>query len=106
MKTDYCIVITTVDDAKTAAGITQSLLEKKLAACIQQTRIKSHYRWKGAIEEAEEIRLEIKTRSDLFEEIEKTILSLHSYDLPEIIMIPVNKGHAAYLAWVSEETRS
>jgi periplasmic divalent cation tolerance protein len=106
MKSDYCIVVTTVDDPDTAAHITKSLLDKKLAACIQHVPIQSHYRWQGAVEASSEIRLEIKTRSDLFEAVKSEIIALHSYDLPEIIAIPIGDAHTDYLEWIDTSVRS
>ncbi len=106
MKTDYGIVITTTDSKAVADRITQSLLEKRLAACIQQFFVQSSYRWQGAIETADEIRLEIKTTSAHFEAVRSEILTLHNYDVPEILMLPVTAGHRDYLTWLSDETRS
>ncbi len=104
MQTPFCIVITTLDDPVAAQKITQTLLQKRLAACIQQLEIQSSYRWQGALESAEELRLEIKTRTSLFPQIKAQILALHPYNLPEIIAIPIIDAHSDYLEWISEET--
>jgi periplasmic divalent cation tolerance protein len=103
--TDYCIVITTTDNAENADVITRTLLEEKLAACIQAFLVKSSYRWKGNIVTAEEIRLEIKTKSALFDDIKARIESLHTYDVPEIMMFRADDAKFDYLRWIENETR-
>ncbi len=103
---EFCIITTTTDNAETAAHIAHILLEQRLAACVQTCSIQSHYRWDGELTRDQEIRIDIKTRTDHFDEIRKRILSLHNYDLPEIIMTPVTGGSADYLGWIREETSS
>jgi periplasmic divalent cation tolerance protein len=103
--TDYCTVITTTDNPENADTITRTLLEEKLAACIQSFPVKSAYRWKGNIVTAEEIRLEIKTKSALFHDVKARIESLHTYDVPEIMMYAADDAKFDYLRWIEEETR-
>ncbi len=100
----YCIVQTTTNDKETALKITSNLLKKKLAACIQSHTIKSSYRWKGDLENSEEIILNIKTKTSLFEKIKKEIEENHNYETPEIISVPILDGSEKYLKWIDEET--
>ena len=62
----------------------------------------SIYRWRGEVEKSEEILLLMKTSEERFEALREAIVSLHSYELPEVIALPVAAGHAAYLAWLEE----
>ncbi len=101
---DYCIVSTTTDTIENAEIITQSLLEKKLIACAQRTTTQSAYRWKGKIIESEEILLQMKTKKSLFADIKKEIEALHTYEVPEIIMIPLFDANEFYLEWIEKET--
>lgn len=100
------IMITTTTDKKDAAEeIGRGVVEKRLAACAQIVGpIKSVYRWKGNVEEAQEWQCVIKTRESHYDEIEKEILRLHSYELPEITIVPIKGGLEAYAEWVREET--
>ena len=104
MRERFCIVTTTLDDPVAAQKITQTLLQERLAACIQQQQIQSSYRWQGALESSEEIRLEIKTRTALFPQVKARILALHPYDLPEIIAVAITDAHSDYLEWIRDET--
>lgn len=101
---DYCIITTTTDSKENADAITHRLLEKKLVACVQSTTIQSAYHWEGKITESEEIRLEMKTKRSLFENIQTEIEHLHTYDVPEIIMVPMESANLHYLQWIEEET--
>jgi len=101
---DYCIISTTTDTKENAEMITQSLLEKKLVACVQSATIKSSYRWQGKIILTDEIKLQMKTKTSLFEHIKKEIKALHTYDVPEIIMVPLTDANTFYLEWIEKET--
>ena len=101
---DYCIINTTTDSKENADAITQLLLEKKLIACVQSTTIQSAYRWQGKIIKSEEILLQMKTKKSLFEKIQTEIEQLHTYDVPEIIMVPLAGANVPYLQWIEEET--
>jgi periplasmic divalent cation tolerance protein len=98
------IVLVTCRSKREAEKIALALLEKRLAACgtVVGSHVKSIYRWKGRIEKAREILLILKTTPARFPKLEKEIRRLHSYEVPEIIAIPVTAGSAAYLKWVSE----
>ena len=101
---EYCIITTTTDSKENADAITQRLLKKKLVACIQSTTIQSAYHWEGKIIQSVEIRLEMKTKRSLFENIQTEIEHLHTYDVPEIIMVPMADANSPYLQWIEEET--
>ena len=102
---DHCVIFTTAGSEDEAERIAAGLVEARLAACVQQTPIRSAYRWEGRVVKDEEILLFIKTRTGLYPLVEAWITARHSYDTPEIIMLPVTDGLDAYLAWVDEETR-
>ena len=99
------LVFTNVPNRDVAARIAETLVEKRLAACVNVLAgCTSTYRWQGEIERAEEIPVLIKTRAARFPEVEATIRHLHPYELPEIIAVPVTQGLPEYLQWVAEET--
>lgn len=101
---DYCIISTTTDSKENADAIKHLLLEKKLIACIQSTTIQSTYIWDGNITESEEILLQMKTKKSLYQEIETEIEYLHTYDVPEIIMVPITGANLLYLQWIEDVT--
>ncbi|WP_309091458.1 divalent-cation tolerance protein CutA [Phenylobacterium sp.] len=85
--------------------IAEALLEEGLAACVQIVPIRSRYVWKGAIERQDEQLLLIKTREDLFEQVDGRILALHGYEAPEVVALPVSAGDPDYLAWIADSTK-
>jgi periplasmic divalent cation tolerance protein len=102
--TSYVQVFTTTEKKEDAEKIARILLEARLAACIQVVGpISSLYWWKGKIEKAEEWLCIIKTREDLYGELEKTIRKNHPYEVPEIIAIPIISGNRGYLDWIGME---
>ncbi|MBN1380226.1 MAG: divalent-cation tolerance protein CutA [Deltaproteobacteria bacterium] len=101
---DFVIITTTTDQRKDAEKIARILIEKKLAACVQIAGpVTSIYPWKGKIETADEWQCVIKSRADLFGQIEAAIKSIHPYETPEIIAVPVDNGSKDYLDWMSAE---
>ncbi|MCL2673504.1 MAG: divalent-cation tolerance protein CutA [Alphaproteobacteria bacterium] len=100
----YCIVYSTAGSQAQADKIAAALLENRAASCVQTAPIKSAYRWKGKIEHADEIRLVIKTRDELYPKVEETIKSNHSYETPQIVKVGITDGLPAYLDWITEET--
>jgi periplasmic divalent cation tolerance protein len=102
--TDIVLILSTAPDRAEAERIAEALVTEKLAACVQLSAIDSIYRWQGAIERAAEVRLAIKTRAELAPQVEARIKALHSYDLPEIVILPINGGSADYLDWIAAET--
>ena len=98
-------VITTTVSADDARRIAGALVERRLAACVQIVGpIESIYRWEGKIESAAEFQCWIKTREELYARVEQAIRELHTYDVPEILAVPVMQGSAAYLDWLARET--
>lgn len=100
----YIQITTTTDKKEVAERIAFRLVEEKIAACVQIVGpITSIYRWKGTIERAEEWQCIIKSREDLYQEIEHAIKSVHPYEVPEIIAIPIVAGSGEYLEWLRGE---
>ena len=99
------IVITNAPDRKVAHTIAQALVEQKLAACVNiLADCTSIYRWQGKIETAGEVPLLIKTRAEIYSEVEAAIKGLHPYELPEIVALPVADGSHDYLEWLNSAT--
>jgi periplasmic divalent cation tolerance protein len=102
---EVILVITNLPDRAGALKLAQALVERRLAACVNVlAECTSIFRWKGAVEQAAEVPVLIKTRAARFDEIEAAIRELHPYELPEIISVPVARGHEEYLRWVADET--
>ena len=101
----YAMVITTCEKPEQAELIIHDLLSKKLAACIQTQNIKSFYTWKGKIEVGEEILLLIKSKFNLYDEIQDSIRSKHPYETPEIIQLPISNGLKDYFSWIDEVSK-
>jgi periplasmic divalent cation tolerance protein len=103
--TDKIVVLSTCGSAEEAGRVAKHLVESRAAACVNiLPGAHSVYRWKGAVEEADEWVLIIKTRRDLLELLTSELRSVHSYEVPEVLAIPVVDGLPEYLAWVDEET--
>jgi periplasmic divalent cation tolerance protein len=102
--TDKIIVLTTCGSAAEARRIARALVEGKLAACVNVVSepVESIYRWKGKIESAREFLLLIKTKKKEFSGLRRAILELHSYEVPEILALPVAAGSARYLKWIDD----
>lgn len=102
---DAIIVFMTASNGEEAARLADMLVGAHLAACVQiLPEIESVYRWQGKIERAPEILLLAKTTQSKFEELEREVRALHSYDTPEIIAVPVVAGSAQYLEWLTQAT--
>jgi periplasmic divalent cation tolerance protein len=100
------VVLSTVAKPEDAEGIARVLVERGLAACVNIIPgVVSFYRWKGAVERDEERLLLIKTRGERFEALRAALVSLHPYEVPEAIAIPVETGHRPYLEWLDESVR-
>ena len=98
-------ILTTINDRERAERIGRRLVEEQLVACCQITGpIRSIYRWKGGIEEADEWYVIIKTKRSLYNQVEGTIRRLHPYEVPEIIAIPICDAFDDYTTWVKRET--
>ncbi len=103
----YIVVMVTVPDRETGLKIARQLVEQKLAACANLLGpMMSLYTWKDAVHEDEEYLLLIKTRRDLFDDrLIPAVRSLHPYELPEIIALPIQMGLPPYMNWINESTR-
>ncbi|MFA5356488.1 MAG: divalent-cation tolerance protein CutA [Candidatus Omnitrophota bacterium] len=100
------VVFITAADKKEAEAIARSLVEERLAACVNIIEgVSSLFRWQGKVEKASEALLIVKSRKALMNKLIKKIKSLHSYELPEIIALPVISGEKRYLEWVDDSTR-
>jgi periplasmic divalent cation tolerance protein len=102
---DVRIVLTTAGSQEEAQKIAHALVERRLAACVNIVpQIESVYRWQGKVETATEWLLIIKTQASAFERVRDAIKELHSYDLPECVMLAVTAGSSEYLSWITENT--
>src|SRR5213592_3485397 len=102
---DFVVVLVTAGDAREAARIGRTLVEERLAACANVVGpIRSIYRWTGAVEEAAEHLLLVKARAADLAAIEVAVRAHHSYELPEVLALPVRGGSADYLVWLAEST--
>jgi periplasmic divalent cation tolerance protein len=100
------LVFTNMPDQASAEILAASLVEQRLAACVNVlAHCNSVYRWKGEVEATSEVPLVIKTTSERYPMLEQAILAGHPFELPEIIAVPVEHGLPAYLDWVATETR-
>lgn len=105
--TPFVQVVTTTATKQDAERIAAAVLERRLAACVQIAGpISSSYWWQGALETGEEWWCVMKSRGDLFPELERAIRTVHPYEEPEILAIPVADGSAGYLDWLDRELRS
>lgn len=102
MKTNaFQLILTTCPTAELAANIAQTLVAERLAACVNiMPPMQSVYRWKGKIEFASEQLLIIKSRISDYDAIEQRLRALHTYELPEVIAVPIIAGLAQYLTWL------
>ena len=101
---DAIVVFMTASNGEEAARLADMLVGAHLAACVQiLPEMESVYRWEGKIERAAEVLLIAKTTQSKFEELEREVRALHSYDTPEIIAVPVVAGSARYLEWLSQK---
>ena len=104
MKNEYSIIITTYPDKEAARTTAKLLVEKRLAACAQMFPIESVYLWQGKVYDDNETMLFIKSKTALFDEIATTIRKNHTYEVPEIIQIPITGGLPEYFKWIDDCT--
>jgi len=99
--TDFVQLSTTTSTSEEAEAIALALLEQRLAACVQIIpQVRSLYRWQGKVEQADEWLCLAKTRRSLLLQVEAEICRQHSYECPEIVVVPIIAGSAAYLKWL------
>ncbi|MCI4460915.1 MAG: divalent-cation tolerance protein CutA [Thaumarchaeota archaeon] len=102
----YSIVLSTFPDAEAAGRVARALVEEGLAACVSVVPgVRSFYRWRGSIEESEEVLIIAKTTSAALGELIRRVRELHPYELPEIISVDASGGLPEYLSWISESVR-
>ena len=102
----YLVVLVTAGNLEEARRIGDALVSQRKAACVNIVPgIVSLFRWEGKIEDDNESLLLIKTKAELLSEVVETVKSIHSYDVPEIIALPIIGGNEEYLNWIGEETR-
>ena len=102
--TEYIQIYTTTENKDDAGMIAETVVKKRLVACAQVVGpITSTYWWEGKIEESEEWLCIMKSRKDLYDRLEEAILDIHSYDVPEIVAVPIVSGSQKYLQWLNKE---
>ncbi len=105
--TDKIVVLVMCGSRKEARKIARVLVERRLAACVNEigAPVRSVYRWKGKVETAKEFLLVIKTTKRRFAGLRDAVRELHSYEVPEIVALPVAEGSEAYLNWIDESVK-
>ncbi|NJD69276.1 MAG: cytochrome C biogenesis protein CcdA [Candidatus Methylomirabilota bacterium] len=105
--TTHIVVLITAGSTQEAETIGKTLVESRLAACVNiVTGVSSLFQWQGVIERQKEALLVVKSRSELLPSIIKVVKGVHSYTVPEVIAIPILDGSPDYLAWVDESLRT
>ena len=105
IESNHIIVLVTVGSDAEAQAISRALISEKKAACVNIVpRVNSIFRWKGNIEKAEENLLIVKTTAMLLNQVIDLVKRNHSYEVPEIIALPIVEGNSEYLAWIDEVT--
>jgi periplasmic divalent cation tolerance protein len=101
----YGVIFVTASSRREGEAIAETLLSSKLVACVTLLPVHSIYTWKGEVRNDEEWQLLIKSELDQFPAIEAKIRDIHSYEVPEIIALPILAGSPPYLSWISEQVR-
>jgi len=105
--TNKIVVFSTCADEEEAGRLARALVDARLAACVNiVSRVRSVYRWQGAVEQADECLLVIKSSRELFEELARTLTAAHSYELPEVVAIPIVEASGAYLEWIGHNLKA
>ncbi|HOT29252.1 MAG TPA: divalent-cation tolerance protein CutA [Candidatus Ozemobacteraceae bacterium] len=100
---DKRLILVTVPNRDVAERITSALLSERLVACVSIVPgIESHYIWEGRTETSTELLLMMKTRIDLFDAVRDRVVSLHPYQVPEIVALPIDRGSLPYLQWIDD----
>ncbi|GHO65907.1 divalent-cation tolerance protein CutA [Ktedonobacter sp. SOSP1-52] len=103
---DFIQVYTAIDSKEAAQRIADAVVTRRLAACCWVSGpITSTYWWQGKLEQAEEWVCTMKTRKELYDELEKAIKEIHTYDTPEVLATPIVAGNESYLDWIANETQ-
>jgi periplasmic divalent cation tolerance protein len=99
------IVLVTVANQAEAESIAHTLIQAKLAACVSLLPIRSIYTWQGEVHHDQEWQMIIKTHLSQFAALETKVREIHSYDVPEIIALPITAGSAPYLCWLTQQLK-
>jgi len=103
---EFIVAYVTVGSSAEGESLARALVEERLAACVNRVRaVQSTYRWQGKIEESEEELLIIKSKKALLDKLQTRIKELHSYSVPEFIVLPIIEGSEDYLRWLDEQVR-
>lgn len=103
----YLLVLTTLGSAEDARTLVRRVVQDRVAACgTVLGGATSIYRWKGAVEEAEEVQVLLKTHRDRWDDLQTAVRTLHPYEVPELIALPITRGLPDYLEWVGHETQA
>ncbi|NND64444.1 MAG: divalent-cation tolerance protein CutA [Gammaproteobacteria bacterium] len=105
MSNDISVLLTTVANQTDAEQMSAMLIEQQLAACVQTIDVDSRFRWQGEVQKEHEVLLLIKTATNGVDMVTEAIREQHSYDVPEIIALPVAGGLSDYIKWVSAESQ-
>lgn len=104
---DLIIILVATSSEDEAMGLSRILIELQLVACASiLPKVKSIFQWEGKISEEEEYLMILKTKKSLFKAVEDIVLAKHSYEVPEIIALPILEGSHSYLTWVHDVTRN
>lgn len=98
------IYVVTADE-KEAEKIAKTLVEEKLAACANIFPVRSIYKWAGSVRKEDEVAMFIKTRAELVDKIVNKVKELHSYEVPCIVSLPIEKGYIEFLKWIDNSTK-
>ena len=101
---EYCIIKTAIASESLGNVMIKKLLTKKLISCAQITQVKSMYWWNDKIENDKEFVIEMKTKKKLYHLVEREIIKLHNYEVPEIVCIDIIEGYNKFLNWIDDET--
>lgn len=100
----FAIVYTTLPKLRKARQLAKALVRERLIACANIFKVDSVYRWEGEIEEAREYGMILKTRAQLYPQLESRIKELHPYDVPAVVVLAIENGSPEYLSWIGRET--
>ena len=104
---EYLMVYSSCPDQAVAQEIATALVQQKLAACVNiMAGVQSIYQWQGKLENSKEVMLLIKTRREVYAQLEARIVEAHPYELPEIVAVPIAQGLPGYLGWIDQEIKS
>ena len=104
MSESSCVILTTVGSRAEADKLAEMLVTRRLAACAQIVPVSSVYTWKDALQKDDEFVLLIKTAARLYADVESAIREHHSYELPEVVQVPIERGLPEYLGWISQNS--